>query len=55
MFDTDEKNKIIQVNGMSIDVNKKTISELNSYLQELEIKRKNIIKEQNDCLTKIMN
>ena len=55
MFNNDGKNKIIQINGTSVDVSTKTVEELNSYLQELEIKRKNIITRQNDCLSKIID
>ncbi len=54
MLNVNSKYGNIHVNDMSIDIEKTNINELNGYLKELEIKRMEIIKKQNDYLSKII-
>ena len=55
MFKIDGKYGNVHINGMSIDIEKVKISDLNKYLQELEIKRMQLIEQQNNYLSQIIN
>ena len=55
MFKIDGKYGKIHINGMSIDIEKTKIDDLNKYLQELELKREKLIDEQNNYLSQIIN
>ena len=55
MFKTDGKYGNIHINGMSIDIEKTKIDELNKYLQELEVKREKLIDQQNNYLSQIID
>jgi|GEM_PF-3034957 hypothetical protein len=55
MFKIDGKYGNVHINGMSIDIEKAKISDLNKYLQELEIKRMQLIEQQNNYLLQIIN
>lgn len=55
MFKIDGKYGNVHINGMSIDIEKTKISDLNKYLQKLEMKREQLIEQQNNYLSKIIN
>lgn len=55
MFKFDGKYGNLHLNGMSIDIDKININELNDYLKQLEQKREKIIEQQNNYLTQIIN
>ncbi len=55
MFKIDGKYGNVHINGMSIDIEKTKISDLNKYLQELEMKRMQLIKQQNNYLSQIID
>ena len=55
MLKIDGKYGNVHINGMSIDIEKAKISDLNKYLQELEIKRMQLIEQQNNYLSQIIN
>ena len=55
MFKIDGKYGNIHINGMSIDIEKTKINELNKYLQELEEKREKLIGQQNNYLSEIID
>ena len=55
MFKIDGKYGNVHINGMSIYIEKAKISDLNKYLQELEIKRMQLIEQQNNYLLQIIN
>ncbi len=54
MFKIDGKYGNIHVDGMSIDIDKININELDMYLEKLERNRELIIEKQNDYLSKII-
>ena len=54
MFKIDGKYGNIHVNGMSIDIEKVDVNELDKYLNELEIKQIKLIEQQNEYLSKII-
>ena len=43
------------INGNSINIEKSEIEDLNNYLQELEQKRTQLIEQQNNYLSQIIN
>ena len=51
MFDNSKK---IEINGNIVDIEKLNIDELKRYLEEMNNKRKKIIENQNDYLSKII-
>lgn len=55
MFKIDGKYGNVHINGMSIDIEKTKISDSNKYLQKLEMKREQLIEQQNNYLSKIIN
>ena len=55
MFKIDGKYGNIHINGMSIDIEKTKIDDLNKYLQELEVKREKLIDQQNNYLSQIID
>ena len=55
MFKVDGKYGSIHINGMSMDIDKTKTNELNKYLQELEIKRNELIEQQNNYLSQIID
>lgn len=55
MFKVDGKYGNIHINGISIDIEKTKINELNKCLQELEIKRMKLIEQQNNYLLQIID
>ena len=55
MFKIDGKYGNIHINGMSINIEKTKIDELNKYLQELEVKREKLIDQQNNYLSQIID
>lgn len=55
MLKTDGKYGNAHINGMSIDIEKNKISDLTKYLQELEMRRAQLIKQQNNYLSQIIN
>ena len=55
MFKIDSKYGNAHINGMSIDIEKSEISDLNKYLQELETRRMKLIEQQNNYLSQIIN
>ena len=55
MFKIDGKYGNVHIKGMSIDIEKTKISDLNKYLQKLEMKREQLIEQQNNYLSKIIN
>ncbi len=55
MFKIDSKYGNVHINGMSIDIEKTKINDLNKYLQELEIRRLQLIEQQNNYLSQIIN
>lgn len=54
MFKVDGKYGNIHIDGISIDIDKINITELDKYLERLERKRVQIIEQQNDCLSQII-
>lgn len=55
MFGLNGKYGDIHINGMSIDIEKTKIDDLNEYLQELEKKRMELLEQQNNYLSQIIN
>ena len=55
MFKIDVKYGNIHINGTSIDIEKSKISDLNKYLQQLEKQRIQLIEQQNNYLSQIIN
>ena len=55
MFKTDGKYGNVNINGTNIDIDKTKINDLNRYLQELELKRIQLIEQQNNYLSQIIN
>lgn len=55
MFKIDGKYGNVHVNGMTKDIDKIDIKELNMYLKELEAKQVKLIKEQNEYISQIIN
>ena len=55
MVKIDGKYGNVHIKGMSIDIEKTKISDLNKYLQKLEMKREQLIEQQNNYLSKIIN
>lgn len=55
MFKIDGKYGNIHINGMSIDIEKTNVNDLNKYLQELEMNRMRLIEQQNNYLSQIIN
>lgn len=55
MFKIDGKYGNIHINGMSIDIEKTSVNDLNKYLQELEMNRMQLIEQQNNYLSQIIN
>ena len=55
MYKIDGKYGNIHINGMSIDIEKTKIDQLNKYLQELEVKREKLIEQQNNYLSQIID
>lgn len=54
MFRIDGKYGNIHIDGMSIDIDKINMGELDKYLERLERKREEIIEQQNDYLSQII-
>lgn len=54
MFKFDGKYGNVHIDGMSIDIDKINITELDKYLEKLQRKRVQIIEQQNDCLSQII-
>ena len=54
MFKFDGKYGNIHIDGMSIDIDKINIDELDKYLEKLETKREQIIEQQNNYLSQII-
>lgn len=54
MFKIDGKYGNIHVDGMSIDIDKINMNELDKYLEKLQKKREQIIEQQNDYLSQII-
>lgn len=54
MFKIDGKYGNLYVNGMSIDIEKIDVNELDKYLNELERKHIELIEQQNDYLSQII-
>ena len=54
MFRFDGKYGNIHIDGMSIDIDKINMDELEQYLEKLETKRVQIIEQQNDYLSQII-
>lgn len=54
MFKIDGKYGNIHINGMSINIEKTNINELEKYLVELERKQKQLIEQQNVYLSQII-
>lgn len=54
MFKIDGKYGNMHINGMSINIEKTNINELEKYLVELERKQKQLIEQQNDYLSQII-
>lgn len=55
MFNNDGKYGNIHVNGMSLDIDKINVNELNKYLKELKRKQKELIEQQNEYLSQIID
>lgn len=55
MFGLDGKYGDVHINGMSIDIEKAKVSDLNEYLKELETKRMQLLEQQNSYLSQIIN
>lgn len=55
MFKIDGKYGNLHIDGMSKDIDKININELDEYLIKLEKKRIELIKQQNEYLSKIIN
>ncbi len=55
MLKIDGKYGNVHIDGMSIDIEKTKISDLNKYLRELETKRMQLIEQQNSYLSQIIN
>lgn len=54
MFKFDGKYGNIHIDGRSIDIDKMNITELEKYVEKLERKRMQIIEQQNDYLSQII-
>lgn len=54
MFKYEGKYGNIHIDGTSMDIDKINLSELNKYLEKLERKRTQIIEQQNDYLSQII-
>ena len=54
MFKFDGKYGNVHIDGMSIDIDKIHITELDKYLEKLQRKQVQIIEQQNDCLSQII-
>ncbi len=54
MFKVDGKYGSIHINGMSIDIEKTDINQLENYLKNLENKRVQMIEQQNNYLSQII-
>ena len=54
MFKVDGKYGNIHIDGISIDIDKINITELDKYLERLERKRVKTIEQQNDYLSEII-
>ncbi len=54
MFKIDGKYGNLHVNGMSIDIEKIDVNELDKYLNELERKEIELIEQQNEYLSQII-
>ncbi len=54
MFKFDGKYGNVHIDGMSVDIDKINMTELSKYLERLERKRVQIIEQQNDCLSQII-
>lgn len=54
MFKINGRYGNIHVNGMSIDIDKIDLNELDKYLNELEIKQMQLIEQQNEYLSQII-
>ena len=55
MFGLDGKYGSAHIDGMSIDIDKAKVSDLNEYLKELETKRMQLLEQQNSYLSQIIN
>ena len=54
MFKFDSKYGNIHIDGISIDIDKINMGELDKYLEKLEKKRIQIVEQQNDYLSQII-
>lgn len=54
MYKINGKYGNVHVNGMSIDIDKIDIIELEEFLQQLEKKQEELVRQQNDYLSKII-
>lgn len=54
MFNIDGKYGNLHIDGMSLDIDKINLEELNNYLDRLEKKQKELIEEQNNYLSQIV-
>lgn len=55
MLDVEGKYGNVNIDGMTVDIDKMDNSEFDKYLEKLEAKRLQLITQQNDCLTKIID